>query len=192
MSVENRRENRVLRVTGCIIAWSNSNGPIYSASATILNESARGLALECSVPLSKDTQVYIEAQGGYPIGYATVRHCTQAAANFVIGLELQPATNIVHFATAVATPADYYEFLQISPNAQREIIQRVYQFLAGRYHPDNHETGDPEKFRLLNEAYKTLSNPEHRARYDARFKLSKTAARFSQTVECGQSAFTRS
>jgi curved DNA-binding protein len=36
------------------------------------------------------------------------------------------------------TPAhDYYEFLQISPNADAETIHRVYRFLAARLHPDN-------------------------------------------------------
>jgi len=35
---------------------------------------------------------------------------------------------------------DYYEFLQISPNAEGETIQRVYRFLATRLHPDNPET----------------------------------------------------
>jgi curved DNA-binding protein len=32
---------------------------------------------------------------------------------------------------------DYYEFLQISPNADVDTIHRVYRFLAARFHPDN-------------------------------------------------------
>jgi len=43
---------------------------------------------------------------------------------------------------------DYYEFLQISPNAEPGTIHRVYRFLAGRF-TDNPETGDAEKFFLL-------------------------------------------
>jgi curved DNA-binding protein CbpA len=66
--------------------------------------------------------------------------------------------------------ADYYELLQISPNAERETIQRVYRFLAGRFHPDIPETGDPEKFLLLKEAFDVLSDPERRAQYDAAYK----------------------
>ena len=62
---------------------------------------------------------------------------------------------------------DYYEFLQISPNAEGETIQRVYRFLATRLHPDNPETGDAEKFFLLKHAYEVLSNPTLRAEYDA-------------------------
>jgi curved DNA-binding protein CbpA len=63
--------------------------------------------------------------------------------------------------------SDYYEFLQISPNAEPDTIHRVYRFLAGRFHPDNASTGDPQKFFLLKEAYDILSSPERRAQYDA-------------------------
>ena len=60
----------------------------------------------------------------------------------------------------MATPTvDYYEFLQISPNADAETIHRVYRFLAARLHPDNSETGHEENFRLLKIAYDVLSDP---------------------------------
>lgn len=62
---------------------------------------------------------------------------------------------------------DYYEFLQISPNADADTIHRVYRYLAARLHPDNPESGDPEMFRLLRSAFDTLSNPMRRAEYDA-------------------------
>ena len=65
---------------------------------------------------------------------------------------------------------DYYEFLQISPNAEPDTIHRVYRFLAVRLHPDNSETGDPEKFFLLKQAYDVLSDPARRAEYDAACK----------------------
>jgi curved DNA-binding protein CbpA len=61
---------------------------------------------------------------------------------------------------------DYYELLQISPNAEPETIHRVYRLLAQRYHPDNSQTGDPDRFRALVAAYDVLSSPENRARYD--------------------------
>jgi curved DNA-binding protein CbpA len=61
---------------------------------------------------------------------------------------------------------DYYELLQISPNAEPETIHRVYRLLAQRYHPDNRQTGDEERFRALVEAYELLIDPERRARYD--------------------------
>jgi len=61
---------------------------------------------------------------------------------------------------------DYYEFLQISPNADADTIHRVYRFLAARFHPDNPASGDPEKFFMLKTAYDVLSNPEARSKYD--------------------------
>jgi curved DNA-binding protein CbpA len=69
--------------------------------------------------------------------------------------------------TDTAAMIDYYEFLQISPHADAETIHRVYRYLAGRLHPDNPESGDPEMFRMLKAAYDTLSNPSRRAEYDS-------------------------
>jgi curved DNA-binding protein CbpA len=66
----------------------------------------------------------------------------------------------------VENTPDYYEILQISPNAEPETIHRVYRMLAQRFHPDNGESGDGERFRQLVEAYQVLSNPEERVRYD--------------------------
>ena len=62
---------------------------------------------------------------------------------------------------------DHYEFMQISPNAETDTIHRVFKFLAARFHPDNTETGDVDKFSLLKEANDVLSNPARRAEYDA-------------------------
>jgi curved DNA-binding protein CbpA len=63
-------------------------------------------------------------------------------------------------------PVDYYEVLQISTNAEPETIHRVYRLLAQRFHPDNKETGNAIRFRLLADAHRILSDPEARARYD--------------------------
>jgi len=65
---------------------------------------------------------------------------------------------------------DYYELLQISPNAELETVHRVFRMLATRYHPDNRETGDTDKFLALNKAYETLSDPKTRAEYDTDYQ----------------------
>lgn len=65
---------------------------------------------------------------------------------------------------------DYYETLQISPNAQPETIHRVYRMLATYYHPDNKETGDTDRFQMVLDAYRVLSNPEARAAYDVDYQ----------------------
>lgn len=66
-----------------------------------------------------------------------------------------------------AAVTDHYETLQISANAEPETIHRVYRLLAQRFHPDNNETGNAERFRQLTEAYQVLSDPQQRAQYDA-------------------------
>lgn len=67
-------------------------------------------------------------------------------------------------------PPDYYELLQVSPRADRDTVERVFRHLAKRYHPDNPDSGDPARFRALVEAFRTLSDPERRARYDTRYE----------------------
>ena len=62
---------------------------------------------------------------------------------------------------------DYYEVLQISPNADQETVHRVYRIQAQRFHPDNLKTGDAQRFRSVAEAYEILSDARSRASYDA-------------------------
>jgi len=64
---------------------------------------------------------------------------------------------------------DYYEVLQISPNAEPETVHRVYRLLAQRFHPDNQETGSESRFRQLTEAYEILSDAQRRAKYDVTY-----------------------
>ena len=68
---------------------------------------------------------------------------------------------------------DYYELLQVSQNADRETIERVFRLLAKRYHPDNKATGDSKRFQAISAAYGILSDAEERARYDARYESDK-------------------
>lgn len=64
---------------------------------------------------------------------------------------------------------DYYELLQLSPNADTDTIERVFRYLAKKFHPDNKETGNSDQFRIIVEAHRTLSNPEKRAGYDVQY-----------------------
>jgi hypothetical protein len=62
---------------------------------------------------------------------------------------------------SVATTPDYYEVLQVSPNADTEIIEAAYRRLALKWHPDRNP-GDPvaaERMRLLNDSHAILSDP---------------------------------
>lgn len=65
---------------------------------------------------------------------------------------------------------DYYELLQLSSNADTDTIERIFRHLAKKFHPDNRESGDADRFRLVVEAYRILSNTESRAAYDVQYQ----------------------
>ena len=65
---------------------------------------------------------------------------------------------------------DYYELLQLSPNADAETIERIFRHLAKKYHPDNTEGSDHERFLQIVEAHRTLADPEARAGYDVKYQ----------------------
>jgi hypothetical protein len=59
-----------------------------------------------------------------------------------------------------------YQLLHVDRDAHATIIRYAYRFLAAQYHPDNGETGDAEKFRIITDAWQTLSDEGKRAAYD--------------------------
>lgn len=61
--------------------------------------------------------------------------------------------------------ADYYEILGIEKSASPEEIKKAFRRLAQKYHPDKAK-GDAQKFKEVNSAYRTLSDPEKRRMYD--------------------------
>ncbi|MET3597472.1 curved DNA-binding protein CbpA [Mesorhizobium shonense] len=65
---------------------------------------------------------------------------------------------------------DYYELLEISPNANAETIERIFRYFAMRYHPDNRETGNESRFSDIVEAHNMLKDPAKRAQYDIQYK----------------------
>jgi curved DNA-binding protein CbpA len=65
---------------------------------------------------------------------------------------------------------DYYELLQLSPNADTDTIERVFRHLAKKFHPDNTESADPDRFHLIVEAHRILSDPVTRAGYDVKYQ----------------------
>ena len=69
--------------------------------------------------------------------------------------------------------SDFYEILGVSVRASSEEIKRAYRERAGRLHPDKNSGQDAEeRFRRVVEAYKTLSDPDARRRYDRTLRAS--------------------
>jgi len=69
-----------------------------------------------------------------------------------------------------STFTDYYEVLEVSPNANSETIDRIFRHLAQRYHPDNQDTGDRLRFDAIMHAHNTLKDAAKRAQYDIQHK----------------------
>ncbi len=66
---------------------------------------------------------------------------------------------------------NYYDELEVSKIASKDVIEKVYKVLAKKYHPDTTKETDKqaaeEKFKIISEAYEVLSDDEKRKKYDA-------------------------
>jgi curved DNA-binding protein CbpA len=65
---------------------------------------------------------------------------------------------------------DYYDVLQVSPNANSDTIRRIFRHLAKKCHPDLPGGGNPEQFRQILKAHEVLTDAEKRAAYDLRYQ----------------------
>lgn len=61
---------------------------------------------------------------------------------------------------------NYYELLGIEKNATKEEIRNQYKKLAAKFHPDNKEEGNEDKFEEISNAYEVLSDPDKKKIYD--------------------------
>jgi molecular chaperone DnaJ len=75
---------------------------------------------------------------------------------------------------------DYYEVLGVPRDADENAIKSAYRKLARQYHPDVSKATDAgERFKVINEAYEVLSDPEKRGVYD-RYGRAATQGGFGQ------------
>ncbi len=65
---------------------------------------------------------------------------------------------------------DHYRVLQVSRDAEPEVIEKAYRALCLKYHPDvvrpSKRAEATRKMQRINEAYRVLSDPALRDRYD--------------------------
>lgn len=69
---------------------------------------------------------------------------------------------------------NYYDILEISPNASDEVIKAAYRSLVKKYHPDAGREVDGEKFSRIEKAYNVLSDEKKRKEYDLHLSTRNT------------------
>lgn len=162
---DKRQKQRQLFDCALEATWKDSQAVSRTLAVQAIDLSDSGIRVESSERIDLHTEVFVRAERYGLSGTTTVRHCGRRGSKYVLGLEFHPDAAAPD-AAAAETFVDYYELLQISPNADPETIHRVFRIMASRYHPDNKETGDNEKFLLLTKAYSVLSDPARRASYE--------------------------
>jgi len=160
-----RREQRQVLDEICDVTWQDQ-GVARSVEVRAQDISESGMLIDSAEELPAGRSVVVQSRSRNLYENAIVRHCTSRGRRYRIGLEFKNASNRKAMPPA-GDQINHYEVLQISPKAEMETIRRVYHMMAARFHPDNPETGDVEKFLLLERAYNVLSNPERRAEFDA-------------------------
>ncbi|MBZ5624474.1 MAG: DnaJ domain-containing protein [Acidobacteriia bacterium] len=145
--------------------WEGAGGQACSSRLHARDVSQVGMRLDGGSPIDSGTSVYMDVpRYGSPVE-AVVRYCVPGPTGYRMGVQFSSATK--EPAQAFAENLDYYEVLQLSPKADMETVHRVYRIMAARFHPDNPDSGNQEKFLQMSAAYHVLSDPELRAQYDA-------------------------
>jgi hypothetical protein len=163
---EKRKEQRRFTNAMFAVAWEDPRGQHRTVRARGLNVSKSGMRIESGEEIHAGASVALRAERHELNATGLVRNCTQRGSGYIVGLEFSEETKRT-LRLPLVDAVDYYEVLQVSQNAELETIHRVYRIMAARFHPDNPQTGDTERFLLLNDAYELLADPQKRALYDA-------------------------
>lgn len=181
-----RSEPRVVRVR-----LKDQQGNPRWATAYLSDVTEGGVGLSLMTPLQIGSMVVIrgnldEHRTDVQL-QADVKWCTERSDGvFQAGLELASGRSAGARNDRQQTPEseppqfsgdpeelDCYEIMQLNPKADADTIHRVHRILAQRYHPDTPDTGNSEMFIRLTAAARILSDPEQRAKYDARYRATK-------------------
>jgi hypothetical protein len=155
-----------------------------------------GIKIEIAAALGPGTVVSIAGEVETAAGRSPVLGKFQVCTCLLAGIG-KYHTHLTPFAKEAPPPkapppvesedVNCYEALQVSRNADVDMIHRVFHVLAQRFHPDNRETGDEDKFRQIVEAHRVLSEPDLRAAHDVKLASDdRTRLRIFDSLESTQ------
>ena len=76
---------------------------------------------------------------------------------------------------------NYYQTLEVAPQASQIEIKQAYRRLVKRFHPDSQrETANHEKIISINAAYEILSDPQRRRAYDHQLSVGAAYSSFTR------------
>ena len=191
--VQRRQTNRKRTDSSVVrVRLKDQTGNPRWATAYLRDVTEEGIGLSLMTPLQIGSMVVL--RGTFSEGrtdvqlQADVRWCTEESGGvYQVGLELtngqgtrgrnerrdaEPPPGDTTFSEDPEL-LDCYEIMQLSPKATADTIHRVHRLLAQRYHPDTPDTGNSEMFIRVTAAARILSDPEQRAKYDARYHASR-------------------
>lgn len=82
---------------------------------------------------------------------------------------------------------NFYELLEVSPNASKEVIKTAYKTLSKKYHPDVQPESFKKQaeniFKMINEAYEILIDDEKRRQYDNQLGIHNRNYTYTETQD---------
>jgi hypothetical protein len=175
-----------------------SNSPSSRLRAKFLGQTGEdAIKLEVTTALGPGTIVSIAGELETPEGRIPVLGKFQVYSCLLAGIGKYHAHMSPHSAAQDAPPpqkpnhaaedVNFYDILQVSRTADTDTIHRIFHVLAQRYHPDNRETGNEDRFRQIVEAHRVLSDRERRAAHDIwLISEEKTRLRIFDSLESTQ------
>lgn len=172
-----------------------SGTPNSRLKARFLSKSGGSLKVQTASALGERMQVSLAGQIETAAGREPILGKFRVRSSKLAGLGRYDIELTPEFAARDSAPppspaeedVDHYEVLQVSRKADTDTIRRVFHVLAQRYHPDNTDTGNDEKFRQVVEAHSVLCDPERRAAHDVKLAVAnKTRLKIFDSLQSTQ------
>ncbi|MCB1021331.1 MAG: J domain-containing protein [Acidobacteria bacterium] len=156
------------------IALQGPGGRVLDTKGELISVRGDVLTLRTAFPIEVGSSAYISGGGVKNLAVQIGQCALEGADQYRVECRTQEGSSPNRRANGGDPDVeDYYAVLEVSPTATSDTISRVYRALAHRFHPDNAETGDPEQFSKITEAYSVLSNSTKRAAYDVKYESAK-------------------